>query len=107
MPDFPSDHDYCENKHGGNPESVAAHKKSLRYKRERLLRILVACMYPKGITCREASESWGIPMHSLSGYFTELKARGLIRKLEVRNGGGAMVTTFDPHRLIAEGFHRS
>lgn len=90
--------DITANRHGGNPESVAAHRRLKAKKkilRERVFLAIDDCGLI-GLTCRELAEDWEVPMHRISGRFTELKADGRIRKPSPdakRSGSGVYVAT--------------
>jgi predicted Rossmann fold nucleotide-binding protein DprA/Smf involved in DNA uptake len=90
--------DITANKHGGNPESEAAHKKrkpTAKAQRERVYRAILAAGLD-GMTVHELAEKWNVAPNQISGRFSELKADGRIEKVGARknkngNSGGVCV----------------
>lgn len=86
--------DICAGRHGGNPQSVAAHEKiaeTLPAVRAEVYG-MITLAGASGLTADELSAKTGIPVNALSGRFTELKADGLIHKVgtrPTRSGGRA------------------
>lgn len=80
--------DITENRHKGNPESVAAFE-LIHHKLPRQRRMVLDAVQrcPKrGLTCRELKLRWGVDMNAISGRFTELKKRKLIFTQGTRDG---------------------
>ena len=85
--DFVTNPDVCRNRHGGNAESEQANNVAHLTKaqqRERVLRAIRESA--SGMSCKELAALWGVGMNTISGRFTELKARELIRKIGTRSG---------------------
>lgn len=85
--------DICANRHQGNPESQAAFDRvatSLPAARKRVFEHIQSRGLD-GATAQECADAFGIPIHKVSGRFSELKRDGLIRKVDVRNHGGVYV----------------
>ncbi len=85
--------DICENRHRGNQESQAAFQRiagSLPAARQRCLGFIQS-QGEHGATAQECADAFGIPIHRVSGRFSELKRDGLITKIGVRNKGGIYV----------------
>jgi len=72
--------DVCRNRHRGAEESVGAFER-LDTTRSRVA-VFEALKHAGsfGATCNEVAELFGTTPNAISGRFTELKARGLIRK---------------------------
>ena len=80
--------DICENKHGGNAESVKANRRVSSTKVKSQQAILEILRQYGPLTCKEISMVKDAPMHQVSGRITELKELGLVRATaEVRDGG--------------------
>lgn len=86
--------DIAFNKHGGNPESTAAHKSIIPNKavqRAAVLRLLGSGKM--GFTSDEAEEALGLRHQACSARFTELREAGLIEPVcrrVTRSGRTAM-----------------
>ena len=83
--------DITRNRHGGNPESIAAFeaiRNSLPQQRSTVLQWIEAAH--DGLTCKELAAAWGVGMNVISGRFSELKRDGLIAKRGTRGGCGVM-----------------
>lgn len=77
--------DICENRHGGNRESVGANPSRLKKAQDReLIKSLVKESHDRGLTLDEASETLGVPPNNISGRFTELCAEGVLVKTSIR-----------------------
>ena len=75
--------DICSNKHGGNPESVAAFGTGKDSQRQRVLQaIRESGGY--GLTCDDVAKQFNCHCNAVSGRFAELKRLGLIRKIGTR-----------------------
>jgi predicted ArsR family transcriptional regulator len=70
--------DPCENKHGGNAESIAAHDTVISSKAALQQRILDYIEARGSATCDEVEVDLGILLQTASGRMAELKAAGLI-----------------------------
>lgn len=74
--------DICQANHGGNPESVAAHKKT---KKEMCNRLIVAALHltgTHGATCDELEAALGISHQTCSARCSELiRLQWIYRKL--------------------------
>lgn len=73
--------DICRRKHGGNEQSKAAFEKikpGIKTQRQRVLDE-VRRAGNNGVTCRELASDWGVGMNAVSGRFSELRRRRLIR----------------------------
>lgn len=73
--------DVCENRHGGNPESIEAFHTTPSETRERQRKAirkmaLAACSY--GITTDEIAQHLSVPPNSVSGRLSEMKRDGLL-----------------------------
>jgi len=80
--------DICGIRHGGNRESEAANQRAGKTKTRDQLRVLEACNCQNGATCRELAALWNCGMNAISGRFSELKAKGAIVKIGVRDHCG-------------------
>ena len=80
--------DICQNRHGGNPESVAAYNRLLKGKKKAALRVYewIKKKGDTGVSCKELAPEMGVDMSTISGRFTELRKEGLIEKIAVRDG---------------------
>jgi len=82
--------DICANNHGGNAESVAAHKSivSLMPDVRKKVFEFILTRGKNGATCDEIEVALGISHQSASARCTELKATGNIRTLGTRKTRG-------------------
>jgi len=94
--------DVTANKHGGNPNSVAAYAKgSARHECERDAILAILHRHPFGLTSKEIGEMVEKPLHAISGRFSELKQSGKIYGTgERRKGAEVLVTVQRQGRLI-------
>ncbi len=85
--------DITENRHQGNPESVAAFQSIQSALPRQTLRVLqeIAAAGQRGLTCRELAAAWGVGMNKISGRFSELKKEGLVTKVGVREKSGIVI----------------
>lgn len=90
--------DITARKHGGNPQSAAAHRKRAHKGPQQRERVLAAIRLAgeQGLTCDELAERWGVGMNAVSGRFSELSRAGKITKNGTRptrtgNRAGAWV----------------
>jgi len=86
--------DPCERKHGGNENSVAAHEQASETKEQRYREIIghLAVAGEEGMTGKEIARAIGVPLHHLSGRYTEMLATGRIVRLSIkREGSGVLV----------------
>lgn len=83
--------DICESRHGGDPNSRAAHQLLSRngtLARQRALVLgAIRAAGPQGITCAELAAHWGVGLNRISGRFTELVRDGKAIRQGRRNGG--------------------
>lgn len=89
------DLDIAFNRHGGNPESTAAHESIVPTKATMRLRVLnlIRCAGERGITSDEVELALGGRHQSISARFTELKAGNFIEpagRQKTRSGRTAM-----------------
>lgn len=85
--------DICESRHGGNEQSRAAFERtadSLPRSRQRVMEFIEA-QGERGATAQECADALGVPIHKVSGRFSELKRDEQIVKVGVRNSGGVCV----------------
>jgi DNA-binding MarR family transcriptional regulator len=97
------DGDPTRRKHGGNSESIAAFE-SIRCARSPMQREVILCaeaMGSRGVTLKEISRTMGIPIQTVSGRLTELKASSMLVKTGVRRDGCAVLTITDKGRAFA------
>jgi len=79
-------YDPCANRHGGNPQSIAAHERASVGKSESH-RAILALLRVGPLTAKEVAARLYKPLHALSGRLTELSGAGLIERTgEVRDG---------------------
>jgi len=82
--------DYCGEKHGGNAESEAAFDRLVESGALREMQAVVLGAVesagPDGITCKELALALGKGMNELSGRFSELCAKHMIRRKETFGG---------------------
>lgn len=96
-------YDICRRKSRNSDTSRAAFagiQAGLSEQRQAVLRAIQDAR-SGGITCRELANDWDVPMHRISGRFSELKALGLIvrsRLTPSRDGSGVYLCA----KLIAE-----
>ena len=85
--------DVCERKHGGNAQSVLANRKNLQHRAAQRKAVFDAITEAgtSGLTCRDLADRWAVGMNCISGRFSELKAAGWIKKVNVRAGCGVFV----------------
>ncbi|MEI7850640.1 MAG: hypothetical protein WCH86_02295 [Kiritimatiellales bacterium] len=94
MPTMQTDlFDPCKRKHGGNAQSVAANRKNLQHRAAQRKAVFdaISAAGGDGLTCRELAERMNVGMNCISGRFSELKAAGWIKKVNVRTGCGVFV----------------
>lgn len=91
--------DPTANRHGGNPESAAAHA-SIADDKTRILRMVVDHVTSRGVhgaTCDEIEQATGLSHQTASARCTEAVARGLLVRTalrrETRSGRKAAVLT--------------
>lgn len=73
--------DICQNKHGGNVHSIAAHKsRIIQNKADRQKIFEYLSDHLDGATCDELEEALGLKHQTCSARCAALKARGLIRE---------------------------
>lgn len=84
--------DICERRHGGNPQSSAAHKRAAGHKCRDLVDVLerMRSAGADGLTCKEYCAAQGRAMHEVSGRFSDAKRLGCARVL--RDGSDRPVT---------------
>ena len=85
--------DICANRHGGNEQSAAAHKRAAGHKCRDLVDVLErmrAAGPALGLTSREYCAATGRAMHQISGRFSDAKRLGCARVL--RDGSDRPVT---------------
>jgi DNA-binding CsgD family transcriptional regulator len=93
---FPAERDPCAPRHGGNPNSQAAHHSVAKHAesdRQRILAMIVAAG-ENGLTCDEACVILECDQNQISGRFSELYRRGQIEavgKRPTRRGNNASV----------------
>ena len=78
--------DICENKHGGNAQSAAAHQSILHCKensREQIWQLIKA-RGSAGATLHEIAAELGVHPHQISGRISELKSKGRLRDSGLR-----------------------
>lgn len=70
--------DICQNRHGGNENSVAAHESARKRKQSDCDRImqLIDAAGDRGLTCDEACVALGVEQNQISGRFTWLYMPG-------------------------------
>jgi hypothetical protein len=85
--------DPCERKHGGNPQSEAAHKKVVYTKQATYRRImdLLTARGEFGATSKEIAGAFGVGLNTISGRFSELKAMRWIKENGERRNGAAVL----------------
>lgn len=89
--------DITARKHGGNPESAAAHRKIAESKAESRNRVLAFAVSrgALGITTDEVAEHFNVPPNAVSGRISELKVLGKLiptdRRRPTRSGCSARV----------------
>lgn len=72
--------DICSNRHGGNPESVAAHKTVVPSKQKQLAVVLQALKELGEGTCEQVEIKTGMKHQTCSARFADAKREGLIVK---------------------------
>ena len=82
--------DICANRHKNNAESVVAHQKIIKTKRQQRQRVLarIRDAGPEGLTCRELAREWDVGLNCISGRFSELKMNKEIIQCGRRDGCG-------------------
>lgn len=87
--------DICQNKHGGDPESVAAHAAGDKLRDRAVALEFIRLRGQTGATADEFAEHLGRQLNQVSGRFTELKRDGQIvasgAKRPTRSGSAAKV----------------
>jgi predicted ArsR family transcriptional regulator len=81
------DRDICENRHGGNPESVEAFlttPATCRTKQRLAIQTLAKQRGLRGITTDEVAQHFDAPPNSISGRLSELKRDGLLVETQQR-----------------------
>src|SRR6185312_11835204 len=92
--------DVCANKHGHNPESVAANQQIDSHKRNLQAKVYELILSRSGTTLKEVVRLTGIPIQSASARIAELKALGSIQSNGMRREGCAvLVPTFAKETL--------
>lgn len=83
-----SDYDVAERRHGGNAASEAANVRAAPSKQQMREAVLAAVMRSRaqGLTLRELAARWAVPMHAVSGRFSELRDMGRIDRLQDEEG---------------------
>ena len=79
--------DICQNKHGGNAESIEAFittPETCRTKQRLAIQLLARQRGLHGITTDEAAEHFDAPPNSISGRLSELKRDGLLVETDKR-----------------------
>ena len=76
--------DITQNKHGGDPESIAANKRVNKVLDRTVVLNLITDAGAQGLTLDEISERLDRPPNVISGRITELKERGLIAASDAR-----------------------
>lgn len=97
--------DPCANKHGGNPESVAAFARADSANRKQQVFELVFGCGVYGMTAQEAADEFGVTINAVSGRFTELKRDKLIHKVGVRKNCGVCVASKFREPALRLGIH--
>lgn len=87
------DFDVTARKHGGNPESVAAHERVKPHKLLDRERVLSWVSGSRGVTAKDVARIMGRQLNSISGRFSELAAEGLITRTGERREGCAVWVT--------------
>jgi len=78
--------DVCANKHGGVETSVEANLKPDKVGDRHFIHQLILEAGSNGLTLKEACSKMGRTPNQISGRFTEIKARGMIRREGRRDG---------------------
>lgn len=78
--------DICENRHRGNPESVAG---NLKVDKHAGRRSVIEILKGGNFTAKEIAFRLGKPLHTLSGRCAELKMLGIIEATGNRREGAA------------------
>jgi len=78
--------DICKNRHGGNPESVAAHDSLGDVKTVQKYQVLqfVHAQAVRGATTEEVSVALGMPIQTASARMADLKAYGMLEATNER-----------------------
>lgn len=85
--------DPCERKHGGNPQSVAAHER-VKYTKEEVYKRTTALLKARGshgATSKEIAAAFGVELNTISGRFSEMKQMGWIKENGERRNGAAVL----------------
>lgn len=87
--------DPCARKHRGNPQSEAAHTRTLHTKQQTYKRImtLLKARGEFGATSKEIAAAFGVELNTISGRFSELKAMKWIKENGERRNGAAVLVT--------------
>ena len=80
-------------KHGGNPQSVAAHKRVIHTKQDTYRKImeLLTARGSYGATSKEIAAAFGVELNTISGRFSELKAMNWIKENGQRRDNAAVL----------------
>lgn len=78
---FDDSEDITKNRHGGNPNSVFAHKKLNLYKRKKQEEVLdwIKTFGKYGCTVEQICERSNLPINQVSGRCSELKKQGRVQ----------------------------
>lgn len=76
--------DVCRRRHGMNPESLAAHRRTPKEDRYAKILDLLRIVRDTGLTCDELSQRLSVHPNQISGRITELRLMGKIRKTDQR-----------------------
>ncbi len=76
------DFDICERKHSGNPASVEANKRAARNKVSDRLRIIEFLKANGTAYSKQVAAAFNVPLHHLSGRWSELKRDGVVEEIE-------------------------
>lgn len=80
--------DITQNRHKGNAQSVAAHKRLMPTKQTKYQLVINTLAEMGEATPEEVSKKLGVYPHTISGRFSEGKVRKAIEETgEIRNGG--------------------
>jgi hypothetical protein len=85
--------DPCANRHKGNPQSEAAHKRIVHTKQDTYKRItdLLRARGPYGATSKEIAAAFGVQLNTISGRFAEMKQMKWIKETGERRNGAAVL----------------
>lgn len=85
--------DVCQNRHGGNEQSVAAYEAG-KAKHPRCRQAVldhITAQGANGATSKEIALALGQPLHTVSGRISELKQRNVVHTNGTRNGAAVLV----------------